>query len=657
MNKMFIRTVSAVLAATLPAASGMTAFAAESSPKEEVIYIMTDGSAEVQNVYAVNIYSNGDITDYGDFSEIKMLNTNDGVTVNGDEISFHTDSEKAYLQGKMENCEIPWNISICYILDGKELSAEEVAGKSGNLEIHFIVEKNKSCKSDFYENYALQASFTLDTELCANITAEDATTANVGKNKQLTYTILPDKGIDTIITADVHDFEMDAVQINGIRMNLNIDIDYSELTDKATTLSDSISALDDGEKTISDGAGELKDGGDKLKDGSGRLKDGTESLDNGITKLSDGIEQIGSGLSALQSKSSSLTEGSEQVKSALNQIQSALSSVSADTEKLKKLTEASGKISTSITELKKGAETLQNSTGYTQYKALMSQNGLDIDQLYAGNSQAIETLDSQLSDLSNTLAQIQDVPGFEEQAAQLSAQIDSLSDIAELLSGNNAMISGTQQYIDSLSDGISELYDGISELETSYNEFNDAISELADTLATMLVNVSKLSEAIDTLAEQYNALDNGIVSYTDGVGEIVKGYSQLTSGMQNLSFGSKTLVNGSKELDSGVTNLQSGLNELNDGTSKLSDGTRELKDKTSGMDTQIEEKIDNVIDSIEGGSDDVVSFVSDKNDQVKSVQFVIKTSAIEIPEIEAAAEEPEEHLSFWQKLLRLFGLY
>ena len=49
------------------------------------------------------------------------------------------------------------------------------------------------------------------------------------------------------------------------------------------------------------------------------------------------------------------------------------------------------------------------------------------------------------------------------------------------------------------------------------------------------------------------------------------------------------------------------------------------------------------------------SFVSDKNTEVESVQFVMKTNAIvkditvEVPVVE------ETSLNFWQKLLHLFG--
>lgn len=47
----------------------------------------------------------------------------------------------------------------------------------------------------------------------------------------------------------------------------------------------------------------------------------------------------------------------------------------------------------------------------------------------------------------------------------------------------------------------------------------------------------------------------------------------------------------------------------------------------------------------------------EKNIEVKSVQFVMKTDGIKKAEAETPEEEPVEELNFRQKLLRLFGLY
>ena len=107
-----------------------------------------------------------------------MLNTTDKLNQNGDRITFSSSADKVYYQGTMKSTVIPWNISIRYFLDGKEYSAEEIAGKSGALEINFSVSKNESCRGSFYEDYALQASFTLDTDRCQNIVSSGATVAN-----------------------------------------------------------------------------------------------------------------------------------------------------------------------------------------------------------------------------------------------------------------------------------------------------------------------------------------------------------------------------------------------------------------------------------------------------------------------------------------------
>lgn len=371
---------------------------------------MTDADGSVNGVYAVNIFGSGDITDHGSYDSVKMLNTNDKITQDGDKISFSTNAEKAYMQGTLKGAEIPWDISIKYFLDGKEYTPNDIAGKSGKLEIKLKISKNENCKSDFYENYALQASFALDTELCSNIKADGATTANVGSDKQISYTILPNKGIDASITADVRDFEMDAVSINGVKLNLDIDIDISEISDEVAELNDGVTKIDDGANSVSDGSDKLKDGGAKT-------------------------------------------------------------------------------------------------------------------------------------------------------------------------------------------------------------------------------------------------LDSGITAYTQGVDKICSGYSQIASGVSDLATGSKSLVSGSQSVDKGVSDLYDGIVNLCDGTKELSDGTGELKDRTSGMDDEINIKIDDVISEMKGGDGEVTSFVSDKNTDVESVQFVIKTDAIEIPEAEEEEQPAQEELTFWQKLV------
>ena len=646
------------LASLLVLNSAISAFAADTSgvapsEKEEVIYITLDASGTLKNTYVVNSFSGGSITDYGNYASVKMLNTSDPIEQNGDIITFSTSASKAYYQGELTDAEIPWNISLRYYLDGVEYSAAEIAGKSGELEIRFQITENTACFDTFFDDYALQASFTLDTEQCNNISAPDATIANVGSDKQLTYTVLPGEGIDTTITADVADFEMSAVSINGIHLNLNVEIDDTELKDKVNELIDAVEQLDDGAVELSDGSAEMLDGSSELKDGASSLQSGITSLDEGVVTLENGLATVQSGLDTLNSQSGTLTAGSSEFKAALVTIQTAVNSISVTNEDLTALTEASGQITRAISDLYDGAAALQANLGYGQYKALMAQNGLDIDALLAGNASAVETIQS----YEAMLEQLSTVPGMEDLVNQYKSQLLGTSEqIKSLLNANSAAIGGMESYLNGISAELPALTEGLAALNTQYEIFDSSISQLVNTLGNMTGNLSALAEGINQLVVSYEELDSGINDYTGGVAQIVAGYSQVMGGVSSLAEGSKELVSGSGELYDGTVELYDGVVSLCDGAQEMADGTGEFRTETADMNDQIDEEIDSLLESIGGSMDDPVSFVSEKNTNVESVQFVIQTEAIEVEETDEVVVTQEEELSFWQKLLQLFGL-
>ncbi len=623
----------------------------EPSSKEEVIYVMADASGSVRDVYAVNIFGSGSHTDHGSYTDLKVLNTSDELKKTADGYTISTRSDRVYVQGTLLDAEIPWDITIKYFLDDKEMTAEEVAGKSGKLKIEFRVEKNEKCTSDFYEGCALQADFTLDTDKCRNIVSKDATMANVGSKKQLTYTILPDKGIDTAIFADVTEFEMTGAAINGIKLNLNMTVDTSTFSDKINELTDGIGKLDDGAKSLSDGTGTIKNGTKDLKDGSQKLASGVNTLDSGIIKLESGVKTVQDGLNELYANNDTLNGGSAQVREALNTIQDALNSVSTDTEKLRTLLNASGQIKSGINDLKNGAEQLRQGTSYSAYLGAMSQNGLDINALGSGNTAAIQALQEQITGLTAAAGALTE--GSAEKT-QILSQIELSKTVIQLLTGSNGMIQGTQSYLGVLNSGAEQLYGGISRLDGSYAEFHAGMQTLVDMISGMLVSLSSLSDGITELAGQYSGLDSGIHQYTDGVAQIVTGYQSLTSGASALTSGSKELKSGADDLKSGVNALYDGTSELSDGSKELADGTGELRNKTDGIDRKIDTEIDSMLEKIKGADLTDVSFVSDKNKDVASVQFVIKTDSVVIPKTETAEPVQKKKLTFWQKLKNLF---
>lgn len=702
---------SALLVSALPvSASALEA----NTEKEEVVYVNLGNDGSVREINVVNIFggnTEGIIIDYGKYQDVRNMTTTDTIDFSGDAIKINSSAEKLYYEGKLESTLMPWDIQIRYFLDGKEYSAEEIAGKSGEIKLTICIAQNQKYRGDFYDNYALQASLSFDTDKCKNIVAPDATVANVGSKKQLTYTILPGKGADIEITAEVSEFEMDGISINGIPLNLNIEVDDEELMEQITELLDAISQLDDGAAELHDGifdlqdgaqsdlksgvndlkdgaeqlhsgAADLKDGGSTLQDGAADLQNGVNALDEGIHSLNSGIGQMQEALNTLNQQSPELVNGSASFKAALTQLQEALGGVSLSTEDLSALTDASSAIKSGINDLVNGITALQNNVNFDAYKGVMAQNGLDIDDLRQKNESAISGLDGLISSLST---QIENLKSAGVDTSEIESQVSQLSDIISLLRANNASIGGTESYLQTVSSNLSSLLQGATALQENYETFDGKIGELVNKIGGLAYQMSELSSAINTLVSEYGKLDQGIHGYTEAVAKIVASYSQITDGATQLVTGSSALKTGSENLysgtgellsgiveiydgtgtlkdgtgtlDDGVAELLSGIAQLYDGAGELKDGTSTMREETAGMDTEITDKIDELIETVTGGDFEVTSFVSDKNTNVQSVQFVIKTDGVQTEEVSEVMEEAPKKLSAWQKFLNLFGLY
>ena len=209
MKQKIVRRASAlVLAGCLLAGAALPAFAA--SAKEEVIYANLDASGTVTGVYAVNSFAvqAGDtVTDHGSYTAVRNMTTTDPLEHSGDTITATMAQDgKLYYEGTMDTATaLPWLVKLTYMLDGAEIAPEELGGKSGALTIRLQVSRNPDCTGDFFDQYALQVTMTLDTDRAQNIVADGATMANVGSNKQLSYILLPGSDSDVTVTADVTD--------------------------------------------------------------------------------------------------------------------------------------------------------------------------------------------------------------------------------------------------------------------------------------------------------------------------------------------------------------------------------------------------------------------------------------------------------------------
>jgi len=485
----------------------------EPSEKEEAVYgiLYLDGS--VKSLCVVNAFYGGDILDYGEYSEIRNLTTAEALTSNGDEITAHTDADRFFYQGTLDSKELPWNFSMLYTLDGQEIPGEELAGKSGALEIRLGVTRNDRADESFFDGYALQIGMKLDAGRCDAVQAPDATVAQAGGFTQLTFTLLPGNEAEYTVKADVSDFEMDAVTINGIRLAMNLEFDDAELKDQLAELADAIAQMDDGALELKEGMAELADGMDSYVSGMGSFVDGLNQLKDAVGSVNTGAGSLRDGLAELSDQSGAIVSG---------------------------------------------ALAVQQSTFNTVNQQIAAMN-LGLPVLTPENYAAV----------------LGGIPEFAAMKAQLDAAI---------------------------------------------------------------------------------AFAAGISGYTDGVAQIASGASDLADGTSQLHDSVSTLPSAASSLYCAASDILSGLGKLRDGLADYQDGTSQLKDNTSGLDTQMEEKIREAMDTVSGGGDGVVSFVSEKNTHVNAVQFILKTEPIRIPEVESPPVQEPLSLTFWQKLLALFGI-
>ena len=468
--------------------------------KEEVVYGKLAADGAVQRLYTVSRLegkAGRTITDYGDYTAVRNMTTTDPLAYADGAVTVTPAADGAlYYEGTMDPAAtaLPWLIEVHYILDGVERAPEDLAGRSGALILRISVQPNPACTGDWFDQYALQTTVTLDTASASNIRAAGGTIASVGSQRQIIFTLLPGQTSEVEVAADVTNFTMPAITLNGIQLQLKLDIDGVALTNRLS-----------------------------------QLTTGTGQLDEGAAALSAGIAALEQGLTLLTDQNALLTGGSAAVNSALTQLQSALSGISASSDQLDLLLDASKQIGTGIEQLNDGVALLESQVSYDAFKEILAQNGLDLDTLAAGNATAIALLQG-----------LTGLPfGVGEQISQ----------IVLLLQGNTALAGAMQLYLDTVGQGIGALRQGTAAVREGYAAFHSGIQAMAGVLNGMLQNMALLSDAVTTLASQYGVFDTGVNAYTQGV-------EQVLAGAQQLSAASLLLVAGAHQLYTETSNMQ-----------------------------------------------------------------------------------------------------
>lgn len=533
---------SMVLGNTLPV------IAAENPQKEENVYASLEEDGTVSGVYVVNEYDlekDTRITDYGDYTEVTNLTTEDKIEETADGYTVEGKKGKFYYQGNLETKELPWKIQISYYLNGEKKNPKELAGESGNLEIRISVKKNEKVKGDYFEDYLLQATVTLDSEKCKNIQAEGATLANVGADKQILYNIMAGQEKEFSITSEVTDFEMEGISFQGVPMSFAIDTDSLDMTalyEQTDELKEAVSRLDEG-------AGSLKEGTGELAKGSSRLLDATGSLAQGAVSLKTGTDGAASG-------SSSLVRGSQELETGIGAYLNGVSSAASGSKSLIQGADS----------LKEGVPVLEAGAG----------------QLAEGTRTYTEGTESYINGVQ---AYISGVDQLKEGAGQLAG----LKNLGEVSRGITVLKDSSQQ----LTDGAAALSDGLEALLSQLRLLED--SREGGQLQEMLGSLQEAVQAMDSVQAKAGEMFS---LYHEAAGELQKAGNILSQAESELQ---SQADRASDSINQAGASLQAQADSAN---VQISQANSQIEAAADSANAQIDAAIAAVQNSIDSGAID-----------------------------------------------------
>ncbi|MDO5480522.1 MAG: hypothetical protein Q4F58_02540 [Candidatus Saccharibacteria bacterium] len=235
--------------------------------------------------------------------------------------------------------ELPFTFGITYFLNGQEISAKDLAGKSGHVKIIFNYASTARYQGKYVPFVAI-TNLVLDHAKFTNLRMTNGKLLHetpdnyiitgfglAGGNADLGVDILPD---NFTFEADTTDFKLEDVY-TVFTNDLIADIDLSMLTDLDSVIN-SIYQLSDGLDKIVNGANELTNGLATALDGTKTLYEGSKTLTNGLSELTSHNEELIAGVSEIKNLTPSIAELMQEKIDSLNEQKDDLKNQKAELE-------------------------------------------------------------------------------------------------------------------------------------------------------------------------------------------------------------------------------------------------------------------------------------------------------------------------------------
>ena len=357
--------------------------------KDESVYLISDANGNVNKTIVVDHLKNKDkkdtLEDASNLSDIENVKGKEKFTQSGDKLTWQAGGKDIYYQGTATE-EPPVTQKVTYYLDGKEISPEDLARKSGKVKIRFDYTNTTSYTETVNgEKQTVSVPFAAVTGLVLGDGFENIEVTN-GKAEVsdsssvvLGYALpglkdslgIKDGDLDGDVnipeymemTADVENFSMPAAMtfvVNASDYVSTDGIDTSDLDDMINDLKDASTQLQDGSKTLAEGTNTLSDGLSTLQSKLGTFASGVGTLQSGLKTYTDGVSTLSGGLNTLGNSTGALVSGADKLNSGAGQLASGSATLK---DGLKSYTDGANGLAKGASDLDAGIGTLAEKSG------------------------------------------------------------------------------------------------------------------------------------------------------------------------------------------------------------------------------------------------------------------------------------------------------
>ncbi|WP_270498437.1 hypothetical protein [Holdemanella porci] len=600
-----VKVVGSVLLSAVMAGSMMpvTVFAQSNdenpTEKTETVYSVLNSDGSISNTIVSSWLHDEDginnIKETLNLTDVKNIKSNEKPSKDGNTYTWNAKGNDVYYEGTATK-QLPVSVKIRYELDGQEMSAKDMEGKSGHLKLmisftnNYSEVKNINGKSIvIHPSYLAGGMLNMSTGKFSNVKCESGKIVNDGTNEMLAFANIPglnetlkSAGLDKVnnqlgisddvtVEADVNDFDLGSIMVG---MTNEIDLaselgeigSVSELTDGVNQLIEADNQLIDGSKQLYDGTTQLKEGIAPLSSAYPQIETLTNAFDqlhDGTTKLSTGLNQYTAGVDQLAIVSQNLYS----IQTGLNDADSKLNNQETTTQL--------GTLVNGVTKVNNVINLMNNQLNGKESK-LTEKNIQILKDAISDSNKEIGNLETALNNTNADLVKLggenKDCTGGEIKAAK-----DALNELGSLKAGLTNVMTGIGADIQGASVEIqTQKQTEITSVQNSIDALQNALNSLSDTeenasarseLQTQINNLTNYKNTLSTsttlnqyatdLGTQAQALE-GIVNNSPAVlGKVEKSYSESVSTVNDLQTQLKNTKDSLDKLSKQMRNVES----------------------------------------------------------------------------------------------------